>query len=43
MALRLDFFKVIYSGWVSMTLPNVHIGRKTDPILIQLNTIKEPI
>ena len=33
MALNLGFLKVIYSGWVSVT-PNLHIGRKTNPILI---------
>ena len=31
-------FEVICSGWVSMT-PNLHVVRRTNPILIWLNTI----
>ena len=43
MALRRGFLKVIYSGWVSMT-PNIHIEKRTNPTLIELNTIlKLPI
>ena len=33
-ALRLGFLKVIYSGWVSTTSANLHIGRKSNPVLI---------
>ena len=37
-------FKVIYSGWIKMTCPNLHTGRRTNLILIQLNTIlQQPI
>ena len=34
MALRMGFLKVIYSGWVSMTTPNLYIGGRTISILI---------
>ena len=44
MALRLGFLKVLYSGWLNMTPLNLHSRRRTNPILIQLNTIlKQPI
>ena len=39
MALRLGFLKVIYSGWVSMTPPNLHVGRKTIQFLSNLSKI----
>ena len=44
-ALGLSFFKLIYSGWINMTLPplNLHIGRRTNPILILNTILKQPI
>ena len=44
MALRLGFFKVIYSRWVIWPLLNLHIERRTNPILIKVHTIlKQPM
>ena len=44
-ALGLSFFKLIYSGWINNDPPPLylHIGRRTNPILILNTILKQPI